>query len=41
MSEDPEGLMENGVFKEYPAEGDTVVRAAAIPVPGACTNPSA
>ncbi|MFF3517721.1 hypothetical protein [Streptomyces sp. NPDC002573] len=32
---DPEGLMENGVFKEYPIEGaregDTVVRAAAIP----------
>ncbi|MGW5257640.1 hypothetical protein ACWERW_32680 [Streptomyces sp. NPDC004012] len=32
---DPEGLMENGVCKEYPIEGaregDTVVRAAAIP----------
>jgi hypothetical protein len=32
---DPEGLMENGVFKEYPIEGaregDVVVRAEAIP----------
>ncbi|WP_188197570.1 hypothetical protein [Nonomuraea sp. SYSU D8015] len=32
---DPEGLMENGVFKEYPIEGaregDVIVREAAIP----------
>lgn len=32
---DPEGLMENGVFKEYPIEGahdgDIIVRAEAIP----------
>ncbi|GAA1923726.1 hypothetical protein [Streptantibioticus ferralitis] len=35
---DPEGLVENNVFKEYPIEGardgDTVVRASAIPALG-------
>ncbi|MFF7130438.1 hypothetical protein [Streptomyces sp. NPDC008240] len=35
---DPEGLMENDVFKEYPIEGaregNTVVRTAAVPALG-------
>lgn len=36
---DPEGLMENGTFKEYPIEGaregDTIVRSEATPAPPA------